>query len=287
MAGRFCPRCGQPVAAGAAFCPSCGAALPGGSPTASPAGAPSLFAPPLDAAPSAFAPMAPSGVPTAATRDRDLRALTNVQWAAVLALVGTLLSLFISFGTNATEFLTVTTSGSSSSLSISSSALYTLIVIGFIAIVLEVVQVVLYRGAFTTLAPIDERFSTPGKLVLLLLVGIVLAVVAAIGLVVLLVQAVNCAGNQPLTSACLDVGSVLTILVLLLLVVVVVVIGFIGLLLGIWRLGSRYDETVFKVGAILLIIPVLNVIGVILILVGAHSALGRIATRPSSPTTFG
>jgi hypothetical protein len=45
-------------------------------------------------------------------------------------------------------------------------------------------------------------------------------------------------------------------------------VGWIGLLLGLWRIGSRYDSGVTKIGAILSIIPVVNIVSPILILVG-------------------
>jgi hypothetical protein len=58
---------------------------------------------------------------------------------------------------------------------------------------------------------------------------------------------------------------------------IVVILGvIIGQILGLWRVGSRYDETTIKIGAIFGIIPLLNFVAPILILVGALQARGRL-----------
>jgi hypothetical protein len=50
-----------------------------------------------------------------------------------------------------------------------------------------------------------------------------------------------------------------------------------GLILGVWRIGSKYDETMLKAGAIFIVIPFLNILAPILILLGASSVKGRLA----------
>jgi hypothetical protein len=69
-------------------------------------------------------------------------------------------------------------------------------------------------------------------------------------------------------------------LVLLFVVAIVLLIGAIGLLIGIWRLGTRYQEGLLKVAAILLILPVLNIVGFVLILVASRSLRNRIGSGP-------
>ncbi len=58
------------------------------------------------------------------------------------------------------------------------------------------------------------------------------------------------------------------------------IIAFVGIIggpiLGLWRMGSRYDDTLIKVAAILLIIPLLDFVSPILLLVGAHNVKNRI-----------
>lgn len=285
MSGAFCPFCGKPTVPGATFCASCGAALP------SPAGARGAVpsSPPFAAVPG-MAPMSfgsPLPAPSAPSRAVDQRALGSVEWAAILSLVSAVVSLVALFGTNATSFVNATNVGSTTGLSIVLSALYLLAAIAGIGIVLEVVQLLLYRSAFRDLTGIDSRFSTPASLVLLELIGIVLVTLVAFGFFWIVLQAVACAGSgNVITSACLNVSLAIDLLGLLVVAGIVAFIGFIGLLIGIWRLGTRYDDSLFKAGAILLIFPILNLIGTILILVAAHSAKGRLADS-RVPTTFG
>ena len=61
------------------------------------------------------------------------------------------------------------------------------------------------------------------------------------------------------------------------LVLVTILVGVIGgQILGLWRVGSRYNETVIKVGAIFTIIPLLNIVAPILVLIGAYQVKGRL-----------
>jgi hypothetical protein len=48
-------------------------------------------------------------------------------------------------------------------------------------------------------------------------------------------------------------------------------------ILGLWRVGTRYDETIIKLGGIFSIIPILNIAAPVLVLVGAHSARNKLA----------
>jgi hypothetical protein len=47
-------------------------------------------------------------------------------------------------------------------------------------------------------------------------------------------------------------------------------------MLGLWRVGTRYNETLLKVAAIFVILPLLNIVAPILVIVGAHGAKTRL-----------
>jgi hypothetical protein len=72
-----------------------------------------------------------------------------------------------------------------------------------------------------------------------------------------------------------------TLLLTLGVVVIGAILAFIGeiggVVLGLWRVGTRYGETVIKVGAIFTVIPLLSTVAPILILVGALEVKGRLA----------
>jgi len=52
------------------------------------------------------------------------------------------------------------------------------------------------------------------------------------------------------------------------------IVGFFALAIGVWRLGDRFGEDLFKVGAVLLIL--VGVVGMVVILIAARSARRRI-----------
>jgi uncharacterized membrane protein len=288
VTARFCSFCGSPVVAGATFCSSCGAAVGGSPPLASAPGSLPTFASPVGGPPTPYPPgFGVAGGPTPSSRSADLSALSSVTVAAVLALVGSLVGLIVFLGTSASTILTTSTNGTTTSFSVSLTGLYLLAATAGTSLVLTIVEVIFYRSAFKTLAPHDSRFSTPAKLVLLILVGFVLVLLLGAAILDVVYQAIVCAGaGNPITSSCIDLGTLLALVGLLLVVAIVVLVGYIGLLIGIWRLGTRYGESLFKVGAVLLIIPLLSVVGVILILVAARSSRAKIGGA-AVPTTFG
>jgi uncharacterized protein DUF973/zinc ribbon protein len=286
MTARFCPFCGRPVVANATFCASCGAAIAGAPPPASPTGyAPSSPLP----GPAPYAPYtgayAPSGRPTPASSAADRSALSSVVLAAVLGLIGAVLS-FAELFTRASSFVAVSGAGSGTSFSLDASALYLLAALGAAGLVFALLELSFYRRAFGALTPQDNRFSTPSKLVLTAITALVLLVLVVVAIFAVIYQAIQCAGSgNPITTACISPGELLGLIGIGLILVIVLVVGYIGLLIGIWRLGTRYDEPLFKVGAVLLIFPVLNIVALVLILVGARSARDKLGTY-SPPLTF-
>jgi ABC-type dipeptide/oligopeptide/nickel transport system permease subunit len=49
-----------------------------------------------------------------------------------------------------------------------------------------------------------------------------------------------------------------------------------GVLLGLWRVGGRYDQTILKVAAIFVIVPLLSIVSPILVIIGVSSAKGKL-----------
>jgi uncharacterized membrane protein len=286
---RFCSYCGNPVPAGSSFCPACGAAVGGTTP---PAG-PQVNSPPLAAwggLPSATFPQAYSatGAATPGSRDADRRALSAVNVAAILALLGAVAELVNLFpSSSASSFVTVPSNSSGTSLQVSASTLELIAATAFVGAVLAVLELIFFRRAFRALAPQDSRFSTPASLVLLALVAIMIAFLAGAGVFIILFQAVACAGSgNPITSTCFSAGAILGLLGLLAVGAILALVGYIGLLIGIWRLGARYNDDSFKAGAILLIFPVLNLVGLILVLLATKKARANLESGPY-PTAFG
>lgn len=279
MAVTFCAHCGRSVPPASAFCPSCGAAVNAPAVGAAPLPSASGLPPGTTAAPPFAGFPAPAwGGPDAlrTTRERpwDVKALRAVRWSAVLGLVGSLVGLVAIALPGFTSFLLVTSTSGGPVLSLSAPVAFGAYTGA--AAALACVAILFYRRGFGILSEVSKEFSTPSTLALVALIGVVV-VIAGFGiLLVALAQAIACAGSgNPVTTSCLLTGTFWGGLALLGAGAVVALVGYIGILIGIWRLGSRYNRGTFKAGAILLIIPYLSVVGYILILLGASQELGR------------
>jgi len=291
MAARFCSHCGSPLVANSSFCASCGAPVGGIPPPPAPPGTP----PPLTfPAPPPYAPYPPyaSAYPAAGggpppLGEADRNALSHVSLAAILGLVGAVLIIVVPLFTPLFAFTSASTVGSGTSVSLDLSGLFLLATTGAITLVFTVIELWFFRQAFGTLAVGDRRFSTPATLTLLALLALIIIVVAVVALVAVVYQAILCAGvGNTITSTCLNVGAALAMIAVVAIAAIVLLVGYIGLLIGIWRLGTRYGQGMFQAGAILLIFPLLGIVGLILILVAARSVRGKFDST-AYPMTFG
>jgi Protein of unknown function (DUF973) len=301
MAAIPCNRCGGLAPVGAAFCPFCGASVrpsalpPSPLATAGPGvySAPSLASsggPPSGAPPYGYAgwspsPMTPGGAPapSAGTRGADLAALAYVGWAAVMLLVSGAAGLLV-FVLPSSQFSAVEGSSLGADYHFGIAFYAILIASGALAIV----EIGFLRAAFHRLAPVDPRFSTPSKLALVLLIG---AVLTGVGLVIVLhtLQTLgNCSIGAAggLTGDCKGLANLAVGELFLLPGAILALLGYIGCLLGLWRCGDRYQESAFKVGTVLLILPVLSVAGAILLLLTARSARTKLAGAVVGMTSF-
>lgn len=275
MTSGTCPRCGAPISLQAQFCGSCG------SPTPSPA--PPFGAPPGAPAPPTYAAPLPGGFPGGAgpfdlrsvqERPVDRRALRTVRWASVLGLVSSFVGLVALAVPGFAQVFSVTSTNAGPVLSTNATSVFGVYLAA--AAVLGLVELFLYRSAYRTLTGVSREFSTPSTLSLLAIVGVLLALIGVGVLFAALVQAIHCVGpGNPLTSACLSGGGFWAAVALLVTGGLLAIVGFIGILIGLWRLGRRFDRSVFQLAAVLLIIPYVSIVGQILILVGTTQELGR------------
>jgi uncharacterized membrane protein YidH (DUF202 family) len=218
--------------------------------------------------------MAPVSPTTFLSVDRVV--LWNVTLAAIMSLAGVGLSLVVLLATPAFSLIGVTAVGSGSSLSVDTSGLILIGAVGGAAVALTLVELWFYRRAFRRLARQDRRFSTPATLVWLALVALSIIIVAVVAVLVVLYEAILCAGpGFVITSRCLDAGVAVALGGVIAVAAIALFVGYIGLLVGIWRLGTRYGEWMFKVGALFLIFPFLNVAGTIFILIAARESGGK------------
>ncbi len=276
----FCTSCGATVPPGGAFCPSCGAGVAG-------AGAPpTAGVPPPPTFGYAGVPFAAAVAPiTPAVRAADLRALTWIRLAAILGIIGGVLGYAELFAGSFSNLFNVTAAtGGGRVLSNPSVLVYAYIGVGG---AIGLAELFILRFGFRTLSGHDREFSTPSTLTLVAIVSVAVLLVGVSLLFAALAQAISCVGaGNAITTGCLFTGLFWASLAVLLIGAIAALVGYIGgVLLGTWRLGRRFDETLFKVGAILLIF--LPFVGSILILIGAQAAMrkdGR--SGPVQPAAF-
>jgi len=283
VAAPYCGHCGQPLSEGAIFCGSCGAPTPAPASTAAPlpTGAPLRGpGPPAYVYAGGWAQPAHRGP---FYTDADLRALPSIRLAAILGLIASVFGLAAETVSNATNFLSFQTTyagmGPPQTYYGPGLALSTLWLLAGLAVLtatFEIVEILLVRSAFSVLSEVDRELATPARLSLLALIGGLVAVAGGTLLVVALVHAVQCAGaGLPIPQGCLFTGEFWAGFGLLVVGAVLALVGLIGILIGLWRLGTRYDDVLIKIGTILLIIPVASIGGNVLILIGAERALER------------
>lgn len=194
----------------------------------------------------------------------DQYALTRVNTAAIIGLVGVLVGL-------------------AALVPLPSASLGALGFLAVVIVVLTLLELVAFRRAFTTPAFHDPRFSNPARYVLLLLVIVPILLVTFVAFLWEISQAGPCLGWYGVLPNCINFGTADFFTVTLGILGLIALIGLLGLLIGIWRLGTRYSSATFKVAAVLFPFPLLNIVAMILLLVSATSTRARIAMEASTP----
>ena len=136
--------------------------------------------------------------------------------------------------------------------------------------------------ALRDLAKVDNsRFSLPWKFMIVLIIGVALL---AGGLIPVFNQIPNIIAQAPTGPGAPSAAFFSAISTLIFAAVLAVIGGIMALIgtiggqiLGLWRVGSKYNETIIKVGAIFVIIPLLNFVAPLLILIGAYQVRGRLS----------
>ncbi len=237
--------------------------------------------------PPGYAPYAPGQVPspsTGATAATDVAALSNVFWAALLMLLGGVVDIVLLAVGNLSRLVTATSTAGQVTLSLPNPWLWVGIL--SLAAVFSLLSLFLLRGAFHGLSGIDPNFRTPALLSLLALVGVALLLVGAALVLHGLYVAVSCVGaGNPITRACLLTSSFWAGVALAGIGGVLALVGLIGVLLGLWRVGTRYNDTLIHVATILLIFPYVNVVASALLLASMQSQRRRIGSMAGVPPT--
>ncbi len=195
--------------------------------------------------------------------------------AAALTFVGGLLSIAINLSFNLAGLIGVVNTSAGPVISLPAPWVWGAVVAG--GIVIGLATLLLFRRAFRGISGVDGAFSTPATFALVAIVGLVLVFLGFTFFLDGLYSAVSCSGTgQPITGPCLFNAPFWGGIALLFIGAIAALAGYIGVLLGIWRLGTHFHDSLFKAGAILLIFPYVNLVAALLIVFAAYKARQRI-----------
>jgi hypothetical protein len=185
-------------------------------------------------------------------------------------------------GTGLASFFT----GFSSSLSLSNISIYLLVVeiLAVVILFIEAVSFIYLRSSFTKLRKFDFSFSTPATGMTLLVVGIIMAI---IGLGVILAFIFPLLGSLSTTTTTPTTASLTALAAIVLGGLIggigglLLLIGYIiGVLLGLHRLSTKFEESFFDYALVLIIVSLLFtpllLVAAIFILMGIKRSNDRI-----------
>ena len=229
-----------------------------------------------------------AGMPQGTPASQEKSALTKVIWFGVLALVGLVGGWVVTFLILGTVFVSATNlnlppNPTPAQVGAALGPLFQ----NFSLLIPSILVIGLAGDALLTmgfrdLAKVDNsKFSLPWKFMIVLIIGLVLL---AGGLIPVFNDIPNIIAQAPTGPGAPSAAFFSAISTLIFAALIAVIGGIMALvgtiggqIIGLWRVGSRYNSTIIKIGAIFVIIPVLNFVAPILILVGAAQARGSLS----------
>jgi len=283
----FCPYCGHTLEPDAAFCPSCGKRVP------TQGAAAGISPPPYPTSQLNLGP------PPSIYGDADRKALGRLWTASIIFLVMFVAGIgadLIFIGQFSKFFIFTPPAGgvggAPPNFHFFTGIFFTYLVITLTATgVIEILALILVRSSFKNLESVDRsHFHMPSILTLLALVALPFVLIGLVIELSALPAFMNSISQQttsgvPPTLSSPAFGSFFIGTAIEGLGGLIGVIGFIGgIMLGLWRVGRRYDSTLIKVSAILLIIPIADIIVPILMFIGVWQSRNKVSMSIASPT---
>jgi hypothetical protein len=223
-------------------------------------------------------------------RAAETKGLEGIRRAALILAIGAILgfaaplTLYYSSGYN---IFNPPTSSTDAVALLNSAQVY--FALGVVGVLISAVAYFFAFLGFRSLREVDYRFSTPSSLSIVAMVGFILVAGGLAAYIPALSLLSNCVGANPgnVQIACTSeinqaAADLLTGVALLGLGALIALIGWIGALIGFWRVGTRYNDTLPKIGAILLIFPYVAIVGAILLFVGASKAKKMVESQPTT-----
>ncbi|MCI4320448.1 MAG: DUF973 family protein [Thermoplasmata archaeon] len=221
----------------------------------------------------------------------EISGLRRIQAGAIAGIVGIALGaltpIYLLFIVGAGLNASTATGGASA---VAFTSIEVLFVALFAGVASVLVSFGLYIAGFARLRRADPRFGAPLGLAIVGLIGL-LVLVGLVGLLFgILLQSLSCGGPGVAKASCVtlaaSVPDPITLVSELFLGLVLGLVGWIGLVLGLYRVGRRYGSTLTRIGAILYIVPLADVAAPLLILIGTSGIVRRLRANPPVPPTL-
>lgn len=256
---KYCSNCGAKIDLNAEICPACGVAQTVVRSSSNNSGALDLGA--------------------HKNPEVDSRGLGKLKLGALLSILGLILTMIPAYFL-AGSLLAVTSlvgsSSSSSTATLAGISTGTFAGMGIAVIagaILFLISIIEYRHAFGILKESNPSLTSPYSLMKWIYIGFILEVILIpLSLIVILIT-ISIAARSSSSGGFVGTIAVIGLIGFISLIAgIMSLVGYIGMIMGLYRSGEVFDEGVMKVGAILYIIPYLNIIAPILVYIGALSA---------------
>ncbi|MGC8682195.1 MAG: DUF973 family protein [Candidatus Acidifodinimicrobium sp.] len=139
-------------------------------------------------------------------------------------------------------------------------------IISVAAAFVGIVSFIMLILAFKSFSKIDKQFATPYIFCLIYIVGFVLLIASMLSILGFSILSLGFSAALTLTNVALFAGEFVALIIVS--VILMFLGAIIGVILGLFRVGKRYKNSLVSTGAILLIIPLVDIVGIILLLVG-------------------
>lgn len=256
---KYCSNCGAKIDLNAEICPACGVAQTVVRSSSNTSGALDLGA--------------------HKNPEVDSLGLGKLKLGALLSILGLILTMIPAYFL-AGSLLAVTSlvgsSSSSSTATLAGISTGTFAGMGIAVIagaILFLISIIEYRHAFGILKESNPSLTSPYSLMKWIYIGLILEVILIpLSLIVILIT-ISIAARSSSSGGFVGTIAVIGLIGFISLIAgIMSLVGYIGMIMGLYRSGEVFDEGVMKVGAILYIIPYLNIIAPILVYIGALSA---------------
>ena len=283
----YCKNCGQKLAASQRTCRVCGAVVPQYAVAMCPE-CKAILNPVTIQTETKSAESAPAShmkYDTGGTRyavpaqysmtenaQNDANVFGRLRLFGILGITEAVLSFFVLLSGN----LMMLFAAGSAGIHAAGRALLIDVTFMIVELAIVVYSIFIIRSVFRILSQTDIRFHTPASLVTVLIIGLVIIFPAIIIII---------AAGSTVSTIALSTGLLLAIGFMTIIALILLLLGIIGLLIGLWRIGTKYNDSMYKIAALFYLIPFLGIVSSILIYATSSSALKHERNRQRQPET--